>query len=163
MNKQMERGQQWLGELLELMGFPAPVTLANPNASEGESGWLAIDETALSREQIEDLIGEQGKTIDALQYLANTLLNIGIERGAQQPFTIELNGYRIQRQTELQAMMQEVAKQVRETGQAVEMTALSSAERRQVHSFFQDYDDLATESQGLEPNRRLIVRLAQTG
>jgi len=160
MNEQIHRGQQWLEELLELMGVPARATVANPDASEGESGWLVIDESPLSDDQIEDLIGDRGKTIDALQYLANTLLNIGVERELQQPFTIELNSYRIKREAELQAMVADVARQVQETGQSMEINSLSSAERRQVHSLFKDYTNLATESQGAEPNRRLIVRLA---
>jgi spoIIIJ-associated protein len=41
----------------------------------------------------------------------------------------------------------------------VELTDLSAAERRQVHTIFQGEPDLETESQGHEPDRRLVVRL----
>jgi spoIIIJ-associated protein len=41
------------------------------------------------------------------------------------------------------------------------MAALSAAERRQVHTYLKDYEDLETYSRGKEPDRRLVVRLAQ--
>jgi spoIIIJ-associated protein len=158
MKEQIKRGQEWLEELLRLMGFSARVEVTTPEVGEEETPWLTIDESALKTEQIENLIGRQGKTIDALQYLANTLLNIAIEPELQQGFTVELNGYRLKRQAELRALVEEVAQRVRQTGQQEELDALSSAERRQVHSLFKEYADLTTESQGAEPHRRLVVR-----
>ena len=41
----------------------------------------------------------------------------------------------------------------------MEITALSSAERRQIHTLLKEATDLETESQGEEPHRRLVVRL----
>lgn len=123
------------------------------------SCWLIIDQTNLTREQIEILIGPKGEAIDAIQYLANTILNLGTELEDQQAFTIELNGYRLKRQAELLDWTTRVAEQVRQTGQEVEMKALSSAERRQIHTYLKDADDLETESRGQEPDRRLVIRL----
>ena len=54
--------------------------------------------------------------------------------------------------------MEQVAQQVRQTGEEVEMKSLSSAERRQIHTFLKDAEDLETESRGQEPDRRLVVR-----
>lgn len=161
MKEQVQRGQQWLERLLQLMGFPARVAATvSAKTAEGETPWLEIDQRDLSAEQIQCLIGDRGKTIDALQYLANTLLNIAVEPELQQGFAIELNGYRLNRQAELQALVEEVAQRVRETGEQEELKSLSSAERRQVHNLFKEYADLTTESQGAEPHRRLVVRLS---
>ena len=57
------------------------------------------------------------------------------------------------------ALLENATAQVRETGQEVEISDLSSAERRQMHSFLQNSEDLTTESRGQEPHRKLIVRL----
>jgi spoIIIJ-associated protein len=160
MQESIQRGQRWLERLLELMGAPASVRVLTTETAEGETPWLEIDDRALNFEQIETLIGEQGKTIDALQYLANTLLNIAVEPELQQAFTIELNGYRLKRQAELRAQVEQIAQRVRETGTPEELKSLSSAERRQVHNLFREYSDLTTESQGAEPHRRLVVRLS---
>jgi spoIIIJ-associated protein len=165
MEQQIQRGQQWLEELLRLMGMPTQVTIGEP----GEEGsaianpcWLVVNEANLTPAQIEIAIGQKGEGIDAIQYLTNTLLNLGVEPGSQQAFTVEINGYRVRRQAELLAWAEEVAQQVRQTGQGVEMKSLSSAERRQVHTFLQDAEDLETESRGQEPDRRLIVRLRES-
>ncbi|MBD0363233.1 MAG: RNA-binding protein, partial [Coleofasciculus sp. C3-bin4] len=122
------------------------------------SYWLTIDQTKLTPEQIQTLIGPEGAALDAIQYLANSILNLGQDEGQQAAYTIELDGYRTRRQEELWAMASHAAQQVRETGEEFEMKSLSSAERRQVHTFLKECDDLETQSQGQEPDRRLVVR-----
>ncbi len=159
-DQQSQRGKEWLEKLLQLIGIPAGVKIAE--VEDEQSDWLIIDETNLTPEQIEILIGQnKGEAIDAIQYLANTLLNIGIEEELQRSFTVEINGYRVRRQAQLQALAEKVAGQVRETGEKVEIKSLSSAERRQVHNLLKDSEDLKTESRGQEPDRRLVVRLRQ--
>jgi spoIIIJ-associated protein len=156
---QVQRSQQWLQELLVLMGYPARVTPLDADAKIRDSVWLAIDESQLSPDQVQRLIGKDGHTIDALQYLVNTIVNLGIPAESQQPFTLELNGYRQQREAELRSLVEAVAEKVRSTGEMADLGALSSAERRQVHHLFSDYTDLETESRGAEPDRHLLVRL----
>lgn len=160
-DRSTQRGKQWLETLLQLMGLPAQVTVGEGDAykTDEDACWLIIDETQLTPEQINVLLGQKGTGIDAIQYLANTLLNLGIESEDQQAFTVELNNYRVKRQEELLALAQEVAEKVRQTGQEVELKSLSSAERRQIHTFLKEAGDLETESRGQEPDRRLVVRL----
>ncbi|WP_013322862.1 protein jag [Gloeothece verrucosa] len=160
-DQQIERGKEWLETLLELMGISTEVKVGEDiiESSQPSSCWLIVDHTQLSPEQTELLVGYRGEGIDAIQYLANTILNLGTESEEQQAFTVEINGYRLKRQAELLAWAKRVADQVRQTGQEVEMKSLSSAERRQIHTFLKDAEDLATESRGQEPDRRLVVRL----
>ncbi len=158
MEQHLSRGQQWLEQVLSLMGMPAAVKVDSGHLYDSDACWLTIDDSQLQPLEIDLLIGEQGKTIDAIQYLANALLNIKTQANEQQSYTIEINGYRVQRYAELKEIAEQAAKQVRETGEEIGMEPLSSAERRQVHSFLQDYEDIITESRGQEPNRRLFVR-----
>lgn len=157
----MQRGQQWLEELLRLASLPSTVKAETSldGLEEPDSYWLTIDEAHLNPEQIEILIGPEGAVIDAIQYLANSILNIAQEPEQQASYTIELEGYRVRRQAELRKMAEEAAQQVRQTGQEFEMSALSAAERRQVHTFLKECGDLETYSRGQEPDRRLVVRL----
>ncbi len=163
MNQQVERGKKWLETLVRLMGLATDVKTDETLGVQEEANacWLMIDEARLTNEQIDLLIGNRGEGIDAIQYLANTLVNLGIELEEQRAFTVELAGYRQKRQEELKVWAQQVADRVRQTGQEVEMRSLSSAERRQIHTFLQDVEDLATESRGQEPDRRLVVRLRE--
>jgi spoIIIJ-associated protein len=151
----LQRGQEWLEKLLGLGGLAAQVTAT----WEIDSCWLTIDSSHLTPEQISILIGAQGEAIDAVQYLANSILNIGRPPEEQSAYTIELDGYRVRRQNELRSLAAEVADRVRSSGEAVEMTSLSAAERRQIHTFLKECVDLETESRGEEPDRRLVVRL----
>ncbi|MGK7896846.1 MAG: protein jag [Xenococcus sp. (in: cyanobacteria)] len=161
MENQVVRGKDWLDKVLALMGIPATaITEGFETIPEDlDSCWLSIEATNLSEEQSRLLIGEKGASIDAIQYLANTLLNINREQDTQGSYTIELDGYRVKRHQELTALLEEAVTQVRATGQEFEISDLSSAERRQMHSFLQNSEDLTTESRGQEPHRKLIVRL----
>ncbi|PAX47607.1 Jag family protein, partial [Brunnivagina elsteri] len=98
--------------------------------------------------------------LDSIQYLANSILNINQQPEQQASYSIELNGYRIQRQQQIQTLAESAAQQVRSTGQEVEIKSLSSAERRQVHTFLEGLSDLETFSRGKEPHRHLVVRPA---
>lgn len=161
----MQRGQQWLERLLPLMGVSADVQAqlgANAqevgDRSEPDSYWLTINEDNLQPEQIQILIGAQGSVLDAIQYLANATLNVNQAQDQQAAYTIELDGYRVRRQAEIQAIAQSAIEQVRATGQEVEIKSLSSAERRQIHTFLKEYQDLETFSRGKEPHRHLVIR-----
>lgn len=162
MDKQlMQRGQQWLEELLRLSKFGAPVspTLTDDAGDDKPNYWLTIEQTQLTPKQVEILIGPDGIVLDAIQYLANSILNLGQDEEGQAAYTIEIDGYRLRRQEELRAMADHAAQTVRETGQEYELKSLSSAERRQVHTFLKECEDLETQSRGQEPDRRLVVRL----
>lgn len=153
-----QRGQEWLSRLLELAGLPAAVQAESVDAHIDGSCWLTIDTASLSEIQIERLLSDHGAVLDSMQYLINTTLNLGLPQEEQQPYTIELAGYRARRQQELQQMAAAAAAKVRETGEEYELASLSSAERRQVHTFLKEFEDLETFSRGQEPDRRLVVK-----
>ena len=162
----MQRGQQWLESLLQLTGVSTDVRaelesvpVENREPQEPDSYWLTIDEAKLSPEQIQVLTGPEGTVLDAIQYLANATLNLQTQQ--QAVYTVELNGYRVRRQAEIQVIAEHAAEQVRSSGEEVEIKSLSSAERRQVHTFLKDFTDLETFSRGKEPNRHLVVRQLQ--
>ncbi|MEM6835751.1 MAG: R3H domain-containing nucleic acid-binding protein [Cyanobacteria bacterium P01_C01_bin.120] len=153
-------GIEWLQSLLDHQGLNATVEATQVEDEFGASCWLTIQNGDMSAEQVSALIGENGRSLDAIQYLANTTLNLGRLPEEQQPYTIELAGHRAKRKAELIALATEAAEQARETGQEFEIKALSSAERRQVHHFLNADGELETFSRGREPDRRLVVRQA---
>lgn len=163
----MQRGQEWLKTLLQLTGISTEVKgdlqIAPPqdgDSQEPDNYWLTIDQTNLATEQINLLIGADGSVLDAIQYLANSVLNLNQTPEEQASYTIELNGYRVKRQAEIQALAEAASEEVRITGKEVEIKSLSSAERRQIHTFLKEFGDLETFSRGIEPNRHLVVRTA---
>jgi spoIIIJ-associated protein len=164
-DQRLDRGKQWLEQLLSLSGIATTVDTNQPAGASAPNYWLTIDPSPLTPAQSELLIGTDGATIDALQYLANASLNINQEVDLQAGYTIELNGYRQQRAVALKAIADEAATQVRANSTEVVLAPMSSAERRQMHTFFDSdpsYSDLSTYSRGQEPDRRLVVKLAQS-
>jgi spoIIIJ-associated protein len=164
-DQRLDRGKQWLEQLLSLSGVPTTVDPQQPAEASPPNYWLTIDRDNLTPAQIETLIGADGVTIDAIQYLANASLNIHQEADLQAGYTIELDGYRQRRAIALKQIADEAASQVRELGSEVVLQPMSSAERRQMHTFFDSdpsYSDLSTYSRGQEPDRRLVVKLARS-
>lgn len=157
MGEQTTQEQQWLEELLQLMGFFTQVTQQTVETGVG-SDWLVIESKMLNSNQIQALIGDHGTTLDAIQYLANTQLNLGLSEAEQRPITVELGDYRHKRLIALQALAEELVQQVRQTGEEAATQPLSAAERKQVHHFLSVMEDIVTESRGKEPERCVIVR-----
>ena len=160
MGEQQDKGGiQWLSQLLEHQGVQATVTGEHISDDLGDSSfWLTIDDSSLTQAQIDSLLGERGRVLDAIQYLANTVLNIAKEPQEQQSYTIELQGYRQQRQDELKAIAEKAAEAALASGGEHEVADLSSAERRQLHTLLKAHGGLETFSRGREPDRRLVVR-----
>jgi spoIIIJ-associated protein len=161
MDKTVTQAQTWLEQLLNLMGFPSPVAVAEVKENSLVMGpWLVIDDKTLSPTQIEGLLAENGLALDAIQYLLNAVIGSKLGEGLTTltPITVELAEFRTRRQLELISLSETAAKQVRETHQSVEIADMTAADRRQVHSFFEDSQDIETESQGYEPHRRLVLR-----
>jgi spoIIIJ-associated protein len=164
LDQRLDRGKQWLEQLLELSGIATQVDTQQPEGSNELNYWLTIDRSVLTPAQIDSLIGPEGAAIDAIQYLANTSLNIHQEPDLQGGYVIELDGYRHRRAIALKSIADDAANQVRATGVEIVLQPMSSAERRQMHTFFDSdasYRDLSTYSRGQEPDRRLVVKLAQ--
>jgi spoIIIJ-associated protein len=153
----LQRGEDWLNRVLQFMACPAPVTTQVRAEGHDPVGWLTIDDSALTPEQIQILTGERGEVLDALQFLANLELNLQLSQPDQLHFTIDLAGYRDRRLVELQALAETTAAQVRAQGQPQQIEGLSSAERRQFHHLLSDCTDLETRSEGREPHRYLLV------
>lgn len=163
MNESQQRGIEWMESFLNLANLPAQVKAhEDEHAGEENSCWLTIDESQMTPEQIEGLTGSNGEVLDAVQYLVNTVLNIGRDKGEQQPYTVELAGYRVRRQAELIQMAEQAAQEAHETHREVELSSLSAAERRQIHTLLKEHEGLETYSRGKEPHRLLVVRLASS-
>ena len=166
----------WLQELVGLMGYQVAVNARHTQSSPEEVNpisrnyWLEINSDNLQEQQIQRLIGQDGVVIDSLQYFANVLLNrhdraeVSDRADHNQDhnfYTIELNGYRAKRLTDLQAIADQAVQQVRDTQSEFVIKQLSSADRRHIHQLLEEFPDIETYSQGREPNRHLIVKLVQ--
>ena len=102
------------------------------------------------------LIGRHGQMIDALQYLANAMAHrsVGDER---RRIVVDAAGYRARRTATLETLARRSAEQASATGRRVELEPMSAVERRLVHEALKDDPEVETASEGVEPNRYVVV------
>lgn len=101
------------------------------------------------------LIGRRGQTIDALQHLAQRIVFPG--GGGQMRVVIEVDGYRERQAQALRTVALDAAEDALASGAPVELDPMPASERRIVHEFLRDREDVSTHSEGEEPERYLIV------
>jgi spoIIIJ-associated protein len=108
------------------------------------------------------LIGKRGQTIDAIQYLANAIVYRSFGDSAKQ-VVVDAAGYRERRRATLETLALQAAERARIEGEAVELEPMSATERKVVHLRLQEEPGVATESEGIEPNRYVVVSPAPGG
>ena len=101
------------------------------------------------------LIGRHGQTIDAIQYLANAV----VHRKQAEPVevVIDAEGYRERRERALCAVADRAAADAMRTGRPVALEPMTSVDRKIVHLHLQEREGVGTSSEGVEPNRHVIV------
>ncbi|HCT75331.1 MAG TPA: single-stranded DNA-binding protein [Micromonosporaceae bacterium] len=106
--------------------------------------------------KLQSLIGPRGATLEALQEL--TRLAIFKQTGEPSRLLLDVGGYRDQRRKELGAVARNAVEKVKQHGEAVRLEPMSAFERKCVHDVVNASDGVASESEGVEPNRRIVVR-----
>lgn len=99
-------------------------------------------------------IGKHGQTIDAIQYLANAMAR---SQGYQYAVVVDAAGYRARRTATLETLARRAAQRASATGRRIELEPMTPVERKIVHEVLKDDPEVATESEGSEPNRYVVV------
>lgn len=134
--------------LLELMFLPSPVTVSQERGSV-----LAH----ITGEHINTIIGEEGRTLDSLQYLLRKMLR------KKFPFKINLNldagDFRSNRINDLKTLSLKLASEVKETGKTLSIPSLNPSERRVIHMQLQDDKDIRSRSVGEGLFKKVLIYL----
>ncbi len=102
------------------------------------------------------LIGKGGRTLAALEYLANAVVN-KVEGEAPVRVNLDVGGYKRRRDERLRQVAQRAAARVQRSGMPVELEPMSAAERRIVHMAVADDPTVESESTGEGRDRRVVV------
>jgi len=101
------------------------------------------------------LIGRHGQTIDAIQYLANAVVHR--RQGEPVEVVVDAEGYRERRARALCGVADRAVAEAARTGRPVALEPMTSVERKIVHLYLQEMDGVGTSSEGVEPNRYVVV------
>jgi spoIIIJ-associated protein len=139
----------FLEELLDIADLDGDIDLD----VEGDRAMVAI-----VGEDLDSLVGPGGKVLDALQDL--TRLAVHQQSGERSRLILDVADYRANRRKELALLATEAAGQVRASGEPVSMKPMTAFERKVVHDAVAA-QGLVSESQGVDPQRFVVVRPAQ--
>jgi spoIIIJ-associated protein len=103
---------------------------------------------------LDELVGDDGEVLEALQEL--TRLAVHRRTGTRARLMLDVGGFRAQRRIELAELGRSVAAEVSRTGEPKKLRAMSPFERKIIHDAVA-LAGLRSESEGEEPNRRVVV------
>ncbi len=125
-------------ELLDIMlGYLGFVVQIEETRNEGSNLTLQI-----YTEESRRLIGRDGATLDAIQFLLNRLLQAKDQNAEK--VIVDCEHYRSMREDRIVQRVRELADRVRITGRSLQLEPMNSYERRLVHNAFKDDPDVAT-------------------
>src|ERR1700738_1337630 len=126
----------YLEELLDLLDFDGDIDLD----VEGDRAVVSID----GGDELSKLVGRKGEVLDALQELTRLAVH-------------QKTGERSRRRDEWAPLGDKVAHRVLESGEREELTPMTPFERKIVHDAVAAVDGVRSESEGVEPSRRVVV------
>ena len=141
-----EIAENFLNELFKKMNFNINLDVR----SEGK--YIRIE---LIGENVGNLIGKRGQTLDSIQYLCNLVVN------KSAPFIysviIDMEGYRKRRKEALEILAKSSAQRARVTRRDVVLEPMSRYDRHIIHAALQSDISLRTYSAGSDPNRYVVI------
>jgi spoIIIJ-associated protein len=137
----------YLEVLLDLLDFDCDFDLD----VEGSREVVSID----GSDDLNKLVGRKGEVLDALQEL--TRLAVHQKTGVRSRLMLDIASWRRRRRDELAALGDKVARKVLESGQREELAPMTPFERKIVHDAVAAVDGVRSESEGVEPSRRVVV------
>ena len=151
MNESMEEAIQYakkyLEDLLSFFGLNTDVYAT----SDDEVIQLNVPSTHLNG----FLIGQRGENMRSLQYLTSTAL-----KNNDFAFTrvnVDIAEYKKQRADRLRDRAEEWVKQVRDSGEPMDLQPMNAADRRVVHQLAAEYN-LSSESEGDGRDRHIVLK-----
>jgi spoIIIJ-associated protein len=103
----------------------------------------------------ERLIGSEGEVLEALQEL--TRLAVTNQTGERSRLMLDIGGFRQDRRRKLTELATDVIDEVKTSGESVRLDPMNPFERKIVHDAVAAAG-LTSESDGVEPERRVVVR-----
>ena len=146
--------QETLETMLGLLEIEATVTVRAPE-TPGDGAGLMKAVLDVHGEDLGVLIGRRGSSLSSLQYLLNLIVSRRFKHN--QPFAVDVEGYRRRREETLEDMAFQAAERVRRTGKPVMLEPMPPNERRIVHLSLSKDPTVGTSSVGEGDARKVSV------
>lgn len=142
----IEEGVAFLKDVCEKMGALVHIDV------QKEDEFLKFN---LSGEKIALLIGKRGETLNSLQYLTQLVINRYSDHYYR--LLLDAENYRDRRKETLTNLARKLSQKAIKTGQKISLEPMPSYERKIIHTALMDNEFVKTFSEGVEPNRHIII------
>jgi spoIIIJ-associated protein len=145
-----EVAADYLEELLDIADLDGDIDI---DVENGRASVAIVTESGTGRE-LRALVGHQGDVLEALQELAR--LAVQAKTGERSRLMLDVAGYRAGRRRTLEDVAARAVAEARRTNAPVRLEPMNAFERKVVHDAVAEAG-LASESEGVEPARRVVV------
>ena len=102
------------------------------------------------------LIGRDGRTLSSLQNLLRT--SVSNQTGIYFNIILDVENYKVKKEHNIERLAKKLAKEVLRTKEPIAMDSMNSYERRLVHNALSNFKGITSDSEGEEPNRRIVIK-----
>jgi spoIIIJ-associated protein len=141
-----EVAADYIEGLLDIADFDGDIDMD----VEGERALVSVVGATL-----DELVGKRGEVLEALQEL--TRLAVHRHTGNRTRLMLDIGGYRERRRAELTKLGEDVAAEVKRSGEPKPLAPMTPFERKIVHDAVAAVDGVHSESEGEDPRRRVVV------
>ena len=149
--------QNLIKEIIEMTTVPVHEIIITEDGSK--TTWFSVEV-----EHPHLFIGRGGEGLMALNHLikkiveSKTELKEGEERINIPAILIDINGFQKKRIENIHAIAHMMAERARYFKSNIEVDPMPAFERRVVHEYLAEEEDLKTESEGIGPSRRVVIK-----
>ncbi len=123
---------------------------------ETRNGRTVIVASVHADEHAHLLIGKNGQNLQALEHILRAVV---LKDAPESPaLVVDVNDYKKQKSLQVIDLARQAVTKVRSTRKAEALAPMSPYERRIVHMELASVTDVATESIGQEPHRRIVIK-----
>ncbi len=140
-----------VGYLRDILGFFSE-DKSSIDEYDGDEGELILD---INGGNLAVLIGRHGRTLDALQMVLSSLMSSNLK--FHYPVVVDIEGYKSRRKDKVRTIALSAAARAKRQGSAVSLAPMNAYERRLVHIALVDDDEVATHSEGEDPDRYVVI------
>lgn len=147
MEEKRNKAIKYLEIILEALGLSAEIN------AETVDGGLLLD---VKGEGVGLLIGKEGATLSAVEFILNIITNKESEDRLR--VSVDAEGYKEKKKLRIEEVAVEAAARVEEDKEPVDLGIMTPYERRIIHLTLRENTSVRTESEGEDPERRIIIK-----
>ncbi|MBI2062582.1 MAG: hypothetical protein HYT64_02750 [Candidatus Yanofskybacteria bacterium] len=146
-----EKMTAMIRKIIGFMNLDCQVEIREENGPESKATVVSV----YTPDNVRFIIGKNGQNLKAFEHLVRAIF---LKNNEGQNLVLDINDYRKSRASFVVDTAKQAVSRVRNTQKAEVLVPMSAYERRIVHMELASYPDVATESIGDEPQRRIVIK-----